>query len=130
MSKWTEREIGICIASVLISLCVGMIIGVLAENPEMIKTSDETHFNLTLYEKWDDLTNTRALEDFTLFHGYETYKMMRFSNGEQFFQNHVSNPEDAYILINADGDYKKVYYREYKEWLLNMNRIDKSYTKR
>ena len=128
MSKYTEREIGICIASVLISLCIGMIIGVLAENPEMIKTNDETHFNLTLYEKWDDLTNTRALEDFTLFHGYKTYKMMRFSSNDQFFQNHVSNPEDAYILMRNGDDAEQIYYREYKEWLVDMERIGISYT--
>ena len=128
MSKWTEHEIGICIASVLIALSVGMVVGVLAENPEMIKTSDETHFNLTLYEKWDDLKNKQALEDYTLFNGYKTYTMMRFSNGEQFFNNEVVNPDDAYILMRNDDDAKKVYYKEYKEWLLNMERIDISYT--
>ena len=53
MSEWTERETGICITSFVIALCIGMIIGVLAENPEIIKTNDEKHFNLTLYEKWD-----------------------------------------------------------------------------
>ena len=129
MSKWSEREIGICITSFIIALCIGMIIGVLAENPEIIKTSDETHFNLTVYEKWDDLRNKQALEDFTLFNGYETYIMMRFSSGEQFFNNDVVNPSDAYILMRDDGNSaKKVHYREYKEWLLNMERINIRYT--
>ena len=37
MSEWTEREIGICLISLIIGLCVGMIIGILAEQPEIIE---------------------------------------------------------------------------------------------
>ena len=37
MSEWTEREIGICLLSLLIGLCVGGIGGILAEQPETIE---------------------------------------------------------------------------------------------
>jgi len=86
---------------------------------------DEEYFGITNNEKWDDLRNEQAIEAFTLFHGYDKYRMIRYSNGEQFYNNDVVNPLDAYILMETiNGDTKKAEYREYKEWLLNIERMN------
>ena len=37
MVEWTEREIGICLVSLIIGLCVGGLIGIFAEQPEIIE---------------------------------------------------------------------------------------------
>ena len=51
--------------------------------------------------------------------------MIRYSNGEQFYNNDVVNPLDAYILMETiNGDTKKAEYREYKEWLLSIERMN------
>ena len=90
---------------------------------------DEEYFGITNNEKWGDLQNKQAIKSFTLFHGYDTYKMMRDSNGKQFYNDNVVNPLDAYILMETiNGNTKKVEYREYKKWLFNMERINISYT--
>ena len=95
----------------------------------LITIGDEEYFGITNNEKWGDLQNNQAIKEFTLFHGYDTYKMMRYSNGRQFYNNYVLNPLDAYILMeDINGDTKKVDYREYKEWLLSMERLNISYT--
>ena len=129
MTEWTERELKIAIICILIGSCIGAVAGVMSEHPGTIelKMGDEEYFEITNNEKWRDLQNKQAINNFVLFNGYETYKMMRYSNGEQFYNNYVINPLDAYILMEStDGDTKKAEYREYKEWLLSMNRINKS----
>lgn len=127
MSEFTERELGIGIVCIIIGFCIGAILGTISEHPDCIefKVGDEEYFGITNNEKWNDLLNKQAIQEFTLFHGYETYKMMRYSNGDQFYNDDVLNPLDAYILMEKNnGDTKKVHYREYKEWLLNIERMN------
>ena len=127
MGEWTEREIGICIISLLIGFCIGAVLGIVLEHPDCIefKVGDEEYFGITNNEKWGDLQNKQAIQKFTLFYGYDTYKMVRYTNGEQFYNNDVVNPLDAYILMETIyGNTKTAEYREYKEWLLSIERMN------
>lgn len=73
-----------------------------------ISESDDEYFGITNNEKWNDLRNEQAIEAFTLFHGYDKYRMIRYSNGAQFYNNDVVNPLDAYILMETiNGKTKK-----------------------
>lgn len=125
MAEWTERELGIGIVCILIGFCIGAVGVMFADDTIQFKIGDEEYFGITNNEKWGDLRNEQAIQKFTLFHGYETYKMMRYSNGYQFYNNVVVNPLDAYILMEKhNGDTKAVHYREYKEWLLGIKRMN------
>jgi hypothetical protein len=125
MSEWTERELGIGIICILIGFCIGAVAVMFAQDTIQFKVGDEEYFGITNNEKWNDLRNEQAIEAFTLFHGYDKYRMIRYSNGEQFYNNDVVNPLDAYILMETiNGDTKKAEYREYKEWLLGIERMN------
>ena len=125
MTEWTERELGIGIICILIGFCIGAVGVMFEQDAIQFKVGDEEYFGMTNNEKWNDLRNEQAIEAFTLFHGYDKYRMIRYSNGEQFYNNDVVNPLDAYILMETiSGDTKKVHYREYKEWLLGIERMN------
>ena len=49
MSEWTEREIGICIISLLIGFCIGGIFGIIAEQPEIIEVYQDPNEKSDLY---------------------------------------------------------------------------------
>ena len=121
--------IGIGTVCILIWFCIGVVGVMFADDTIQFKVDDEEYFGITNNEKWNDLQNKQAIQEFALFNGYETYKMMRYTNGDQFYNNDVLNPLDAYILMEAiNGNTKKIEYREYKEWLLGMQRININYT--
>ena len=49
MSDWTEREIGICLLSLLIGLCIGALAGLIAEQPEVIEVYQDPDEKSNLY---------------------------------------------------------------------------------
>lgn len=49
MSEWTEREIGICVASLLIGFCIGVFLVIMAEQPEVIEVYQDPDEKSDLY---------------------------------------------------------------------------------
>ena len=49
MSGWTEREIGICVISLLIGFCIGGLLGIMVEQPEIIEVHQDPDEKSNLY---------------------------------------------------------------------------------
>lgn len=49
MNEWTEREICICIISLLIGFCVGGLFGIVAEQPDFIEIYQDPDEKSNLY---------------------------------------------------------------------------------